>query len=145
MVENLPANAGDIGKWFQSQHWEETLEKGMATRSSILAWRNPWTDEPGGLQSIGSQRVRHDWATNTTTTYYLLSYQAQLFHGMKESNETHSHKVYLVADLKDTSNALHAAKLCVSRRYETIWYYHHQIPHWIGLMTPTTLIHRWIK
>jgi len=37
----------------------------MATHSSILAWRIPWTGEPGGLQSLGSQRVRHDWATNT--------------------------------------------------------------------------------
>ena len=39
---------------------EDPLEKGMATHSSILAWRIPWTEEPGGLQSIGSQRVRHN-------------------------------------------------------------------------------------
>ena len=39
---------------------EEPLEEGMATHSSILAWRIPWTEEPGGLQSMGSQRVRHD-------------------------------------------------------------------------------------
>ena len=39
---------------------KDPLEKGMATHSSILAWRIPWTEEPGGLQSIGSQRVRHD-------------------------------------------------------------------------------------
>ena len=44
---------------------EGPLEKGMATHSSILAWRIPWTVEPGGLQSMGSQRVRHNWATNT--------------------------------------------------------------------------------
>ena len=43
------------------------LEKGMATHSSILAWRIAWTEEPGGFQSMGSQRVRHDWATNTFT------------------------------------------------------------------------------
>ena len=42
------------------------MEKEMATHSSILAWRIPWTKEPGGLQSMGSQRVGHDWATNTT-------------------------------------------------------------------------------
>ena len=42
-----------------------SLEKGMATHSSILAWRIPWTEEPGGLQSLGLQRVRHDWMTNT--------------------------------------------------------------------------------
>ena len=41
------------------------LEKGMAIPSSILAWEIPWTVEPGGLQSMGSPRVRHDWATNT--------------------------------------------------------------------------------
>ena len=40
--------------------WDDCLEDGMATHSSILAWRVPWTEEPGGLQSTGSQRVRHD-------------------------------------------------------------------------------------
>ena len=47
----------------QSLGWEEPLEKGMATKSSILAWRIQWTEEPGGLQSVGSQRVRHNWAS----------------------------------------------------------------------------------
>ena len=46
--------------WVQSLGQEDPLEKEMATHSSILAWRIPWTEEPGGLQSIGSQRVRHD-------------------------------------------------------------------------------------
>ena len=41
---------------------EDALEKGMATHSSILAWRIPWTEASGGLQSIGSQRVRHNWS-----------------------------------------------------------------------------------
>ena len=41
------------------------LEKGIATHSSILAWRIPWTERPGGLQSVGSQRVGYNWATNT--------------------------------------------------------------------------------
>ena len=40
--------------------WEDLLEKGMAIHSSILAWKIPWTEDPGGLQSIGSQRVRND-------------------------------------------------------------------------------------
>ena len=44
----------------KSLSWEDTLEKNMATHSSILAWRIPWTEEPGRLQSMGSQRVRHD-------------------------------------------------------------------------------------
>ena len=45
--------------------WEDPLEESMATHSSVLAWRILWTEEPGGLWSMGSQRVRHDWATNT--------------------------------------------------------------------------------
>ena len=44
----------------QSLGWKDPLEEEMATHSSILAWRIPWTEEPGGLQSMGSQRVRHD-------------------------------------------------------------------------------------
>ena len=43
-----------------SLDWEDPLEKGMATHSSILAWQIQWTEEPGGLQSMGSQRVGHD-------------------------------------------------------------------------------------
>ena len=44
--------------------WEDTLEKAMATHSSTLAWKIPWTEEPGGLQSMGSLGVEHDWATS---------------------------------------------------------------------------------
>ena len=62
MVNNLPIMQET---WVQSLDQEDPLEKGMATHSSILAWRIPWTEEPGGLQSMGLQRVRHDWATNT--------------------------------------------------------------------------------
>ena len=50
--------------WVRSLGQEDPLEKEMATHSSILAWRIPWTEEPGGLQSTGSQRVGHDWATS---------------------------------------------------------------------------------
>ena len=57
MVKNLPAVQEN---WVQSLGQENPLEKGMATHSSILAWRIPWTDEPGRLQSMGLQRVRHD-------------------------------------------------------------------------------------
>ena len=48
--------------WVSSCCLEDPLEEEMATHSSILAWRIPWTEEPGGLQSLGSQRVGHDWA-----------------------------------------------------------------------------------
>ena len=51
----------------QSLGWEDPVEKGMATHSSILAWRIPGTEEPGGLQYRGSQRVGHNWTTNTLT------------------------------------------------------------------------------
>ena len=54
-------NAGDLGLIPGSGR---SPGEGMATHSSILAWRIPWTEEPGGLQSIGLQRVRHDWVTN---------------------------------------------------------------------------------
>ena len=57
MVKNLPAM---WETWVLSLGWEDPLEEGMAIHSSILAWRTPWTEEPGGLQSMGSQRVRHD-------------------------------------------------------------------------------------
>ena len=46
--------------WVQSLDWEDSLEKEMATHSSNLIWKIPWTEEPGQLQSMGSQRVRHD-------------------------------------------------------------------------------------
>ena len=48
----------------QSLGWEDPLEKEMVTHSSILVWRIPWMEKPGRLQSMGSQRVRHDWATS---------------------------------------------------------------------------------
>ena len=51
--------------WVRSLGWEDSLEKGMATHSSILAWRIPWTEEPGRLQSVGSQMVGHDLVTDT--------------------------------------------------------------------------------
>ena len=55
------------GTWVRSLGQEDPLEKGMATHSSILAYRIPWTEEPGGLCSLGLQRVGHDWMTNTFT------------------------------------------------------------------------------
>ena len=57
MVKNLPAM---LETWVQSLGQEDPLEEGRATHSSILAWIIPWTEEPGGLQSMESQRDRHD-------------------------------------------------------------------------------------
>src|SRR5574340_240593 len=58
MIKNAPAMRET---WVGSLGWEDPLEEGMATHSSILAWRIPWTEEPGGLQSMGSQRVGEDF------------------------------------------------------------------------------------
>ena len=60
VVKNAPPSAGDLRKRVGSLVREGPLEEGMATHSSILAWRIPWTEESGRLQSIGSQSVRHD-------------------------------------------------------------------------------------
>ena len=57
MLKNPPAM---WETWVWSLSWEDPLEEGMATPSSILAWEIPWTEEPGGLQSMRSQRVGHD-------------------------------------------------------------------------------------
>jgi len=57
MTNNLPAMQET---WVQSLGWKDPLEKEMTTHSYILAWRIPWTEAPGGLQSMGSQRVGHD-------------------------------------------------------------------------------------
>ena len=58
-VKNPPVKAGDQ---VQSLGWEDPLEKKMTTHSRVLAWKIPWTEEPDGLQSVGSQRVAHDLA-----------------------------------------------------------------------------------
>ena len=81
MVKNLPA------VW-ETQVWclgrEDPLEKEMAAHSSILAWSISWTEEPGGLQSMGSQRVWHDWLTNTYT------------HTHTHNTHTHTHTEHLI-------------------------------------------------
>ena len=68
-VKASASNAGDVGSihlppmqetWVRSMGWEDPLEKEMATHSSTLAWKIPWMEEPGRLQTIGSQRVGHD-------------------------------------------------------------------------------------
>ena len=62
VVKNLPTNAGYIREEDLTPGWEDPLEEGMATHSSILTWRIPCSEEPGGLQSIGSQRVGYNWS-----------------------------------------------------------------------------------
>ena len=66
--------------WVWPLGQEVPLEKGMAIHSNILAWRIPWTEEPGGLLSKGSQRVGHNWATNNTTTTMACGQVKSTFH-----------------------------------------------------------------
>ena len=62
-VKNSPAM---WETWVRSLGWEHALEEGIATHSSLLAWRIPWIEKPGRLQSMGLQRVKHDWVTFTS-------------------------------------------------------------------------------
>ena len=62
-AKNLPAPEELQETWVWSLGWEDPLEEGMAIHSSIFGWRIPWTEEPGGPQSTGSQKAGHDWAT----------------------------------------------------------------------------------
>ena len=71
MVKNLPTMQDT---WVQPLVQEDPLEKGMAIHSSILAWRISWTEEPGGLHLMGSQRVRHDWASKNAMFYQNIKY-----------------------------------------------------------------------
>ena len=63
-VKNLPTNSGDTGDAGLIPRSGRSPEEKMATHSSILAWKIPWTEEPDRLQSMGLQRFRHDWPTN---------------------------------------------------------------------------------
>ena len=71
MVKNLPPMQET---WVRSLGWEDSLERGMATHSSILTWEIPWTKEPGRLPSRGLQRVGHNWMTFTSHDLQLVEY-----------------------------------------------------------------------
>ena len=68
MVQNVKSLPAMQETWVQFLGWKDPLEKEIATHSSILAWRIPWTEEPGGLQSMGLQRIGDDLATKQQTT-----------------------------------------------------------------------------
>ena len=85
-VKNPPAMQET---WVWSLGWEDPLEEGMATNSSILAWRILWTEESGRLQSMESQRVRHNWATKQSTQHRGYKWEQLLISellSMKETN-----------------------------------------------------------
>jgi len=71
VVKNPPIMQETQGMWFWSLDQEDTLEEEMETHSSILAWRIPLTEKPGGLQSTGSQRVVRSWETEPSFTYII--------------------------------------------------------------------------
>ena len=71
VVKNPPIMQETQGTWFWSLDQEDTLEEEMETHSSILAWRIPLTEKPGGLQSTGSQRVERSWETEPSFTYII--------------------------------------------------------------------------
>ena len=104
-LKNLPAMQETQEMWVQSLGGEDPLVKEMATHSSILAWKIPWTEEPGGLQSMGSQRVGYDWVTkhNTFSAFTIfkivnikkhckLIYNIVLISGVQQSSSiSHTH------------------------------------------------------
>ena len=82
-VKNLPANVGDVGL---IPGLERSLEKEMATHANTFVWEIPWTEELGGLQSMGSQRVRHDLATEHEHMLFS-SYKIITFHKYYQKRE----------------------------------------------------------
>ena len=80
VVKDSTCNAGDFQEtWAQSLGWEDSLKKEMANHSNILAWRIPWTKEPGRLQSMGLQRVGHDWATRQQQQHWFWHVNINLY------------------------------------------------------------------
>ena len=96
MVKNMPAMQ-ETG--VQSLGWEDPLEKGMATHSNILAWRILWTEEPGELQSMGLQRIRHNWVTNTTPIHGVAKSRTRLSDWTEHYNTLLHHTTTTTAPL----------------------------------------------
>ena len=98
-VKNLPAMQETQ---VQSLGWEDPLEKGMASHSSILAWRTPWTEEPCGLQFMGSQRVGHHWMTQIQSLHSPYMYQVLVkFATWVNSSNAHSVKLLFYPRITD--------------------------------------------
>ena len=87
MIRRLPTMQET---WVQFLGWEDLLEKEMATHPSILAWRIPWAEEPDRLQSMGSQRVRHDWATSLSFSFGYFIFCQYKQYSKHSFNKTHS-------------------------------------------------------
>ena len=123
-VKNLPVMEET---WVWSLDWEDPLEKGMITHSSILTWRIPWTEEPGWLQSIGSQRVGHHWATKHTHTHTHLQ-------GKKKKNWTGGWPCIFLSNQKPHTLFKPSQSPCVGTIWASVcmhkynsyqWFLHH--------------------
>ena len=93
--------------WVRSLGWEDPLEKEMATHSSMPSWRSPWTEKLGGLQSTGSQRVRHDWVTSISLFTFIW--------WSKSVTSKHYREFYFIIRDYSCSNPLN------ERSVRTIW------------------------
>ena len=115
---SLVARVKESAPMKETQVWslgrEDPLKKGMATHYSILARRIPWTAEPGGLQSMGSQRIRHDWVTNTFT--FSMKKQESISTGGKMDPCHKRHKW------------IYSALLCISQNPSTSLHAQYQYP-----------------
>ena len=127
-VKNLPVNAGDRRDGVWSLGGEDPLEEGMATHFSILAWRIPWTEESGRLQSIGFQRVGHDWSdlTRMHIAKIMLSFApsatgnlfaSEIFLGLSECDtETQSEQMLLVPTDSLSTWELYKPSICTKQK-----------------------------
>ena len=107
IVKNLPEKQET---WGWSLGWEDPLEEHVATHSSILAWRIPWTEEPGGLQSMGSHRVRH-WVTNAHTHTEIKTKQTSFSHPLNPKTSK-GMTVHLRVWRYDEEKRCHGAPFC---------------------------------
>ena len=103
MAQRLKCLPGIQETRVRSLGWEDPLEKEMATHSSTLAWRIPWREEPGSLQSMGSQRVRHDWATSLSRRREQWSRMLVLYRS-KINTETYSLSLVIRSSFNSLSN-----------------------------------------
>ena len=115
-VKNLPTVQET---WVWSLGQEDPLEKGMAIHSSILAWRIPWTEEPGSLWPRGSQRVRHDWVTNIDFFTFFLKSKMLYWQVVSHENK---HRVYNIFVDRETFHNIVYQYLClVNTGVVTVW------------------------
>ena len=122
----------------QSLGWEDPLEKEMATHSSTLAWRIPWREEPGRLQSMGSQRVRHFWATSLSLSQYIRNWIS--------TTKADSLPLHHVGSLRWKWKKVKVKSVSHVQLCATPWTVAHQAPpslgfsrqeHWSGLPFPS--------